>query len=164
MATFGEETAKGSYITIEDYIRACLFTCPTSGKADQISVLLNGTTYNGKIMCALYDSSKNLIAVTEERENLAIGSEVWYDFTFASPPDLIGGNSYYLAVYCETTAQSCQVQRGSAGAAVDQFVTRGPYTYNSNFPDPLGGTDSTYILSIHCDYTEVSIKAWLELV
>ena len=160
MATFGYTTiGTTGGLTIaavgwED-ISGSVFTCTEFGTATSITVALKRTVAGSdNVKCAIYKHSDlSLLAQTEERNLALTTSYVWYTFTFATPPSLIGGTDYILVVWGDYTAQNitCPYDNGDANQGHKQTLAYGA------FPNPLVPSHQNTKASIYCTYTMTGV-------
>jgi len=167
MATFGSNnTDDDARADCKDIVVACKFQMgATNGTGDSISVYViddGGIGAGGKIKCALYDASLNIVTngITEEDDMDSGESLKWYTMNFnpAAKPSLTASAWYYIAVWCEDAPSIASLSydnsNGSGIISDNQTYSAGDYV---NFPDPHAN-DSTVDAdaqgSIYCTYTE----------
>ena len=151
---FGYETIGSYWGTIEDIIKGGVFTCSEVGTADSITVALcfnpAGQDWTGKLKCAIYlHSDLSRIGVTEERTITLTLAKAWYTFNFTAPKPNIIAADYVLVVWAEAKTGIPYVAQ-SSGTGDNQHYQS--LTYNG-FPNPLGPTHATQVVSIYCTYT-----------
>jgi len=133
--TFGK-TSKGasSFGTGENYIYTCKYTSGSAGFIESITTFIRKTSGEGKIKCAIYDSSWNLLAngYTEEKD-IDYNTNAWLTFNFAIAPRVAAATEYNLAWWANTSTTSYY----SAGSADQVQYQQLPY---GTWPDPLSPT------------------------
>jgi len=169
MPTFGNTGEPDlNRVYIRDKVIACKFQMEsTGGTGDSISAYIlddGGLSGGGKIKCALYDSSLDLVdnSMTEEEDLDQSESLKWYTMNFnpSSKPTLVADAWYYIAVWSDDTPSVVQLSydtgNGSGIISDNQTYSAGDYT---GFPDPHANddtVDSDANASIYCTYTESS--------
>ena len=135
--------------TIRDKIYGSLYALAGEGTVTPYSLVVyseTGSTNNWQ--CAIYDSSYNFVAKTEER---LIGYGDWFEFVLNSPPDLTRGQSYYLVAWSDDNQDGGYVSGYgySVGAGRYQDLE---YADPPVYPDPLVPTSHDRLVSIYCTY------------
>lgn len=139
----------GGVRSIRDRIYGTLYPLAGSGSVTPYSIMVHseqGATNNWQ--CAIYDSSYNLIAKTEER---LIGWGDWFEFVLDSPPALTRGQSYYLVAWSDNRQDGGYVSGygylPGAGRYQDLEYADPPV-----YPDPLVPSSHDRAVSIYCTY------------
>ena len=96
MATFGYTTLGSGSYEEADYMFGSKYALSETGVVSKLTVGIGDGLRSSDVKCAIYDSSFNLLATTQE-VNVPIQAKDWVDFPFASPPTLSAGN-YWLVV------------------------------------------------------------------
>jgi len=151
---FGYETRGGSSASIKNGIRGYRSTCTYGGNAKSITVWLRVTTASKRVRCAIYDTSYNLIAQTEER-TIPAGTNNWQTFNFAAPyPQLSAGTDYWLVAWGQSASGVLEIYYDSGPSGVGLYTGR---TYSSaGFPSSLTSpTIQSRRYSIYCTYEYV---------
>lgn len=130
---FGNDNAEVLWMTIKNQIRATKFTTDQKYTATAIVARLDGeagVARNAK--GAIYDSSLNLVAETDE---VAIGFGVaWVTFNFPLPISLAVGQDYWFAVW-GTIGGANDILLAYHAGGINQFASDN-ILYNG-YPDPL---------------------------
>lgn len=139
----------GTSRTIRDKIYGSLYALGGEGTITPYSLVVyseQGSSNNWQ--CAIYDSSYNFVAKTEER---LIGFGNWFEFVLQSPPDLTRGQSYYLVAWSDNREGGGYVSGYgySVGAGRYQDLE---YANPPVYPDPLVPTSHDRLVSIYCTY------------
>lgn len=147
-ATQGGSSSDGS---TEDYIRGSKAVCQYDGNVTSITAYLSVSNTQKNYRCAIYDTSYNRIAQTQERP-VSAGTDGWVTFNFTAPhPQLSGGTTYWLVVWGESARGNGLVYYDSGPSNSGLYVSR---TYDTNgFPalfTPGGLQSRTY--SIYATY------------
>lgn len=129
-----------------DDVRGAEGTPSSDGTVDSITVYINSSWTSGEEQkCAIYDSSGNFIAETEE---LTTGGDGWITFNFASPPSVTSGSKYLIGVYQDDNIQ--YKYDNTSGLTSPNYS--GVDTYPT-WPDPVG-TSTAFQFSIYANYSE----------
>ena len=106
MATFGTTSGGNtSQDTNGNFIVGSYKTLTELGQADSISAYIyKGAGANAKIKFALYDSSKNFIASTEEGTAVADDNYHMITLNFAAPKPVLAAGDYWILIWLENTA------------------------------------------------------------
>lgn len=132
-------------------IQFCKFTSGTAGYLESISVFLFGGDPQN-IKCAIYDSSKNFIAETEERNFPVSLPQGWRLFRFSSPPLVAVTTVYWLACWLSADICGFFYDAGAVGQANMKF-----YAYDG-WPDPFADSvvqDRDF--SMYATYQDTSV-------
>lgn len=161
--SFGYESGETSALSLSysvDYIQTCKFTTTAeqAGVAQSITAHLitrAGYDFVGKAKFALYDSSHNLIAQTEEIIPVA---DEWNTANFEDPkPEIVGETVYYLAAWSDGTGGK-RSNLGYQSGEPQQAVYTNDYLYateSGQYPSPMTTEYSAaYLLSVYCTYEE----------
>lgn len=113
---------------------ASRFTSSVSGLATSVTAYLtNVGSSAGTAKCAIYrESDKTLLASTQEK-SIAIGSQGWQTFNFATAPSLTAGTSYSIVIWFANNNLQISYTAGTtrqswyAGQTYGNFPN-GPYT------------------------------------
>lgn len=154
---FGYQTIGSSSENIHNRITGSVFTCPSNGLAQSITVYLayNPDATTAKAKCALYkhsDLSLLTNGVTEEKTNWG-SAEQWVTFTFSTSPTLEEDIDYILVVWGYISGGifpliMCFYDTGDTNQGHYQNKN-----YNT-FPNPLVPTHENRKYSIYCTYEE----------
>lgn len=148
--TFGSTIGLNSGIT--DFLQLNRFTAETTGTLASMSIYID-TDNTTKVKMALYDSSRNLIASTQEI-NPTTG---WNTATFSSPPSVTSGTEYCLAIWCDGSSGSNTLTTyvESYDYQNDLYNTYDYSSLSGVFPSSLGTPASQWNrkLSIYATYT-----------
>ena len=159
MTIFGNDNSDlDSDTNLESYLQGGYFQMgSTNGIATSISVYLT-FGQNTQLSCALYDSSIDFVAKTE---NLATHEAGWNTLTFSSSPSLIANAWYYICAWAESDEGV-----GLSKMAYHESTGNGKFYYNiaydyENWPASItwGGSDVDDLVAIYCTYTESSGEA-----
>jgi hypothetical protein len=148
--SFGYET-KGANYTLCPDIFVCKYQCPKDTKAISIVVYLGPGTATRYVKCAIYDSSFNFIAETEER--YFEGYDGWYTFSFSERPSLTQETDYWLAVWA-SGATKVWFDFGDTNQQGSQ-----PETYDG-WPATLSPYFFDYKVSIYCNCEDTTKYAY----
>ena len=151
MATFGYTSIGSSNASVGLYgPYFCKFTLAEDGTISSITAYLRLTS-TAKYKFAIYDSSKNLLAVTEEG-TASDNTARWYTLSLATPLSLSAGD-YYLAAHTSWYNASGVIayDAGFTGKDTGYDTT----LYSSGFPDPAAFNSSSTVrqYSIYATYT-----------
>lgn len=145
----------GGVRTVRDRIYGTLYPLSGEGSVTPYSIVVHseqGSTNNWQ--CAIYDSSYNLVAKTEER---LIGWGDWFEFVLQSPPELTRGQNYYLVAWSDNREDGGYVSGygylPGAGRYQDLEYVDPPV-----YPDPLVPTSHDRAVSIYCTYLPGTTK------
>ena len=164
--TFGYTSATSSAYIIELKTAGTNDTAPSSGTADNITVMLKYITSNSlwSINCSLYTfvtptSSTPFILATTGRSMHVTNTFAWYVFTFPDPkPSIIAGHKYSIFVQANNSPGTIDIAYDALTGR--NFLYSGALTY-CQWPDPLVTSLSlNYVASIYCSYTPTSSKSW----
>lgn len=152
MAEFGYvEVAPGSLVA-DNNISAVLARCPLEGDADSITVMLIVRNVPTRVKCALYDSARNFLGITEEK-TVPVQGATWVTFNFVEKPHLTAGD-YWISVWVEDHDRNCEVKYEPA--ITGWFMRKQSLVYNT-FPSILEGTErGDNAISIYCTYTPLA--------
>jgi hypothetical protein len=156
--TFGNTATGSSGNSIIDTIRGQQFTSPSSMVVvPSITAYIYCTTSAKNMKAAIYDSSSNLVAVTDERLIPAGSSPAWQTFTFASPPTLSASTNYVLVVWSQSgTSGNADLRYSSSSGGNGRYVGQ---TYGS-WPSSVSFSTNNRQYSVYCNYTpEFKAKA-----
>jgi hypothetical protein len=103
------------------------------------------------VKAAIYDSSNNLVATSQEN---AVSSGGWVGFTFASPPTLAASTNYVLVVWAQSGVGTVNLEYSSSFGGNGRYNGR---TYGS-WPSSVAFTSDTNQYCIYCSYIP-SVKA-----
>jgi hypothetical protein len=148
MPIFGNNTILGSTANLEHWILGAQYTTPAGGPYNltKITAYLLEADATRLIKFAVYDSSNNLIAQTEER-SIPASSAAWYDFDFTEPfPVLNGATDYILVGWAGAGLGALNAYYGAG------TTNQGHYRnldYAANFPDPGGFLEYNYQYSYY---------------
>lgn len=147
-AVFGQTgTGNTQSITANTLIIGPSFTTNVAGVVNKVTVNFNAA-FTGNAVCAIYAYDGNagatlpgtLIGTTNAVSNPAAGT---VDFTFSSPPSVVGNTKYACGFLTDTTC----VLKG-LGSTTSNISA--PRTYASGFPSPAPTTNAqSYTIS--CD-------------
>ena len=115
--TFGCTSLDGKAATeFSQGIRACKFTSGSAGELDSISIYLVDVGVTVDVKCAIYNSSKNLMANgTTEIKQVTVGQDDWMTFNFeGTKPTVLASTVYWLAFFHST---SIKIYRGAGGSS-----------------------------------------------
>jgi hypothetical protein len=131
-ANFGYETKGGSSDSTENYIRGYKALCQNGGNVTSITAYLYVSSTQKKFRAAIYSTSYNRIAQTQEL-TLAAGTDRWVTFYFTAPyPQVSTGTEYWLVVWGESASGSGLAYYDSGPSNVGLYQSR---TYDSaGFP------------------------------
>jgi hypothetical protein len=154
--TFGNTGTGSSGNTIEDTIRGQRFTSPANPVvAQSISAYIYCTTTAKNMKAALYDTSGNLIATTNQNSVPASASPAWQTFNFASPPTLTANTQYVLVVWSQLGTGSGDLRYSSPTGGNGRSLSQSYGTWPSS---PAFSTN-TIQYSIYCNYLTTTFKA-----
>ncbi len=105
---------------------------------------------SAKVKAAIYSSSHNFVAGTEEK---TVSSDGWVTFNFADPqPALTEGTNYVLSVWAADTAGDVLIfyDGGSSNQGHSQSITYGSWPSSASF------SHSNYKYSVSCSYAIAS--------
>lgn len=145
---FGYQTigsAGGSSLT--NSITGSKYNCPIGARLQSMWVYLTSYVSGSKVKCAIYDSSLNIVAETEEiSTGLTVGA--WNPFDVESQVDITAGD-YWLVAWASGTAAMPYDDGDTNQGAIDSD------TYGDGiWPDPLSPTYYDRKYSIYCRYEE----------
>ncbi len=157
MATFGETNVVTSlYYNLDvDEVLMSAFTLSTGGGNADVSKLTayynrNSISVKGYIYDDNATAPNNLVAVTNiDSSSTGYG---WHDLTFASNPELINGNVYWLGV---VASGSSMKMAENSGGGTSRVNTTGISGFYASPPDPFSGSltnDDGYDASIYATY------------
>jgi len=142
---FGLQTQTGSNtlsITANNIRTGAAWVCPLGGTLGKATVNFNaGVT--GHAIVGLYDSDGTsgapgtLLATSNAVTNPTSGLN---DFTFASPPTVVNGHTYYHGFLADVTSVI------KAGASTTTYTQA--QTYGSGFTNPFGGSSGSVLQPI----------------
>lgn len=131
-----------------------LYTPTRNGTVSGGFIRVN-TAFTGHVMVALYDNTGpggapgNLVGASSPVTNPVVGANA---YSFASPPTVSAGRSYWIAILADTTFSS-QVQNTNIPAGSI------PGSYANGFPSSMG-SNATFA-TVNGNYTSVDfINAW----
>lgn len=163
-ATFGDQNAYTSSLTIRDIVAVVPASPSQSGVCDSITAYLKFNLDSAKARCALYAVSGNdtvLVAnaVSEERRFAANAAYAWLGFAFTDPkPIVVGGASYLIALFGDTAGTgSGGLPRSAVTTGTGPVISKNT-NYESGFPATLNPSTATVNLkmSAYVTYTPVS--------
>lgn len=146
---FGYQTQGGSTSDTENYVRGTKATCQYGGNVTSITAYLYVSNTQKRYRCAIYDTSYNRIAQTQER-TITTGSG-WYIFNFTAPyPQLSAGTEYWLVVWGESASGYGYVYYDSGPSGGGLYVS---LTYNpSGYPVSISPNLQSRSYSIYATY------------
>lgn len=153
MGDFGYKIKGSTTSNILDRIAGTKYALTEDGIGESITAFIGSTlSLHGK--CALYDSSRNLVAngVTEEKALDPLNDWVTFNFV-GTKPELPAGD--YIIVAWVHALGSVNLYR-DADVAYDRWWES--HAYN-NFPASLAASDRTGKFSIYCTYSLAVKKA-----
>jgi hypothetical protein len=136
-------------------IRAMQITPPYTGTINSITVYLDESragSVGHKVKCAVYNSYLNSSTdiytfIAETNEQTIHNVTDWVTFTFSNPPTLVGGTSYFIVVWTETTADgSCGIFHTGGSFSLYSTVTYG------SWPSPITGESSDTYICLYCEF------------
>ena len=156
MPTFGNDTTSQTGTSAENNIKGSKFKITEDGVPESITSRNYVSTTDRNWKCAIYDSDKNLVCLTEELLRDGNTSVQWIEYDISgSAPTLTSGSEYYLCSW------SSYVFAGVSYQMLD--VTGGSY-YSDNetygdWPDPsdLSVLPNSYTCTIYCTYNEAPV-------
>lgn len=152
MPIFGVTTI-GTYTPNQSFrneITGGLFTCPEDGRAESITVYLRYAGVDGKSKCAIYDSSGNFVAGTEEITTLVPTYEGWRTYSFATPASLSGGQDYYLVIWGTVPPISSWNHLARDSGYPDE--QKSEVVAYDGWPATFSPGEAPYRLTIYCTY------------
>jgi len=157
--TFGNTATSTSTTVIRNYIKGGYFQMGSNtGYGTSITAYLYNTGGSKNAKCALYNSSKILVAdsMTEEK-TISTG---WNTFNFNTTKPVLTANAwYYIVIWCyDGSGQGDLYYATSGGSGVfsdNETYVAGSY---SGFPSPFEGStvDADGLASIYCTYYETT--------
>ena len=157
--TFGNTETSSNPTTIQDNIKGGYFQMGSNtGYGTSITAYLSNTGSTKNAKCALYNSSKNLVAnsMTEEKSY----SYGWNTFNFGTTKPVLTANAWYYIVVWSSTGSGLgnlfYTTSGGNGLFYDsETYVAGSY---NGFPSPFEGTaeDADGLASIYCTYYETN--------
>jgi len=169
--TFGN-TVTGSYwVTLSfdapsttDYIRGIKASPNNDGTLSSIKAYLRWTPsgtapHTVKAKAAIYFSSNSsLVGGSAGQSNeitLSSSSAQWWTFTFASPPDVVGGVEYLIVVSGEGKDKFgdqvlVEIAYSTTVTGIGRYQTN---EYTGTFPDPASFSTHDVKYSIYAEYT-----------
>ena len=103
------------------------------------------TPQNQNVKAAIYDSSNNLVASTQE---VAVSADGWATFSFASPPTLVASTNYVLVAWAQSGSGSVNLEYSSASGGNGRSAGQ---SYG-NWPPSVSFSSDTNQYCIHCNY------------
>ena len=159
MPTFGSTTDVNGYANAVDKIVGGKYTCPETSRVTDITIRLY-EPWNHHIKLAIYDSSKHLIATTEQISTIDQVGEYDATFSFASSDQpTISSGDYYLAGSADTT-NGYNIGFMYGGTASSNDLSFESYTQSSDiaFPSTFNSSASyTNSLTIWATYVSTDI-------
>ena len=151
MTDFGDKTSGDSPLWVmEDSVYASAFTMGAiNGTSTSITATVSNWFGGGATVfkCVICDSSKNVLAVSDEG-NLPTGLD-WVTVNITC--NLTASATYYLCVWCDAFTNLGYDSSGGPGIV---YQTE-PYDASITDPLTLGSTyDANGSLNIYCTYTE----------
>lgn len=163
-ATFGDQTAYTSNVTLRDNVAMSPASPSESGVCDSITAYLKFNFDSCKVRCALYTIAGNdtvLVpnSVTEERWFATSSAFIWHGFAFSNPrPTVVAGGTYFIAAFADTAGNgSSGLARGAIGTGGGVVIQRSA-NYEDGFPSPINPTSSITAnkYSIYVTYTPIA--------
>jgi hypothetical protein len=153
-SSFGNTNGGSSGYSIENTIRGQQFTSPSSAVvAQSITAYIYCSTASKLMKAAIYDSSGNKVAETEEVLVLTNYNPQWRTFTFDSPPTLVALTQYILVVWSQSGSGSADL-RYSMGVSSGRYAAQ---IYGS-WPSSVSFSTNSNPYSIYCNYIPI-VKA-----
>lgn len=144
-----DEGPGGGSHTVRDRISGTLFPLAGEGTVTPYSIMvysMQGSSNNWQ--CAIYDSSYNFVAKTEER---LIGWGNWFEFVLASPPNLTRGQSYYLVAWSDNKEDGGYVSGYGYEVGAGRYQEL-EYAAPPVYPNPLDPVSHDRKIAIYCTY------------
>ncbi len=111
------------------------------------------TPQNHNVKAAIYDSSSNLVATTQEA---IVSADGWTTLNFPSPPTLAASTNYVLVVWAQSGG-SVNLEYSSSSGDNGRYVTGQTY---GNWPSSLSFSTDNYQYCVYCNYqTAFNAKA-----
>ena len=138
---FGENQTGATDRDINDYIWGSKYNCPIPARLRRIYLFIAsvGAEY---VKCAVYDTSFNLVAETEEKYISAGDQGHWFDID----PDVdVEAGDYWLVAWAGGPVD-IRYDGGAAGQGCYKSQTYG------SWPDPLSPSTNSDKYTIVCEY------------
>ena len=148
-ADLGYSSIGPSTQSIDNSIRGSLFTIPSDGQAQNITVYLElqGTS-SRTVKTAIYSAAHNFIAETEEKTILTSG---WYTFNIIGTKPILSANTGYVLVAWSDNAGG-DVLLHYYDSGVSNQGHRSTNTYGT-WPSSVSFNHDTRQYSIYCTYS-----------
>jgi hypothetical protein len=149
--TFGDQNQESNTATIENNIRGSSFIASQTGTLQSISVCIQTSNKAENMKAAIYTSSYNLIAQTQE-VSVPKNTNGWVTFNFVTAPSVTVGTSYFLVAWSQSSSGLGNIYYSTSGSSNQGYSQA--QTYASNWPNPLsGGSLNNYKYSIYATYS-----------
>ncbi|MEM3000013.1 MAG: hypothetical protein QXX34_05775 [Candidatus Bathyarchaeia archaeon] len=148
-SVIGYSSIGSSSQSIENRIAGSQFTVLASGQVQSITayIALSSGASNRKVKAAIYTSSHNFVAGTQEQ---TVNSNGWITFSFSDPkPTLTAGVDYILVVWADSESGDVFIRYDSGSSNQGHQVNR---NYGS-WPSSLSFTHENRKYSIYCTYS-----------
>lgn len=143
----GNDTVEASTGTLSNNILGTGFAAPQDGYIRSITAYLNPTGTTRVATYAVYDTSDNLIAQTEE---IVLGSgSGWYTANFSAPVQVTNGVTYRLVAWADGSFAVTIARASQTGVGRFQALT-----YTGTYPDPASTTTNNFRYSIYATYEQ----------
>jgi hypothetical protein len=149
---FGYAGTTNSGTFIADQITGGLFTCPDNGVPSSITASVYAFASGFKAKAAIYSSSGNLIATTEEK-TVTYPTAGLITFNLIGPPvQLTAGSDYYLTVWSQSGSSTAVNSLWTGGNEVE-----GASASYGTFPSAVSfaTVQAGHVPLIYCNYTMV---------
>ncbi|MEM2129872.1 MAG: hypothetical protein QXZ70_04660 [Candidatus Bathyarchaeia archaeon] len=148
-SVIGYSSIGASSQSIENRIAGSQFTVLASGQVQSITayIALASGASNRKVKAAIYTSSHNFVASTQEQ---TVNSNGWITFSFSDPkPTLTAGVDYILVVWADSASGDVFIRYDSGSSNQGHQVDR---NYGS-WPSSPSFTHENRKYSIYCTYS-----------
>ncbi|MGB9841849.1 MAG: hypothetical protein ACPLKZ_03895 [Candidatus Bathyarchaeales archaeon] len=148
-SVIGYSSIGSSSQSIENRIAGSQFTVLASGQVQSITayIALASGASNRKVKAAIYTSSHNFVAGTQEQ---TVNSNGWITFSFSDPkPTLTAGVDYILVVWADSASGDVYIRYDSGSSNQGHQVDR---NYGS-WPSSPSFTHDNRKYSIYCTYS-----------
>ena len=147
--TFGDERPGSLLGSQQNAIVSYQAVLPVSGLVTKITAYLTGVSGGVKNKCAIYDSSKNLIAggTTVENSSMVDG---WNQFNFTTPKFLVAG-TYYLCLWGDSSFD--QFYYATSDVTAVQGAENLSY---GSWPASIVSGTNQFSLALYASYTDTT--------
>ena len=148
-SSFGNSATGSSGHSILNTIRGQRFASPSSVVvAQSIRAYIYCTSSAKNMKAAIYDSSGNLVAETDQSLIPASSSAAWRTFNFASPPTLTASTNYNVVVWSQSGSGSADLRYSSSSGGNGRSKGQ---TYGS-WPSSVSFSTNSNRYSIYLNY------------